>query len=432
MTLNGAVTPIPIASYVMSDTASPDAIIKHIKTTIQSIARSKRFIERRESSAFTATLEKILYEIESQLLPNHPKQAIKILDSFLALGECVMNRCDDSNGDIGDAFRYAVVMWGKAWSLLPDFTGHILAESLWKHFENNDYGLLDKMISSAADALKRTGLDELESLVKSQSGAQVHFRIFHALQDIAVIRQSPEAFLEVFKFTGRQETMSDQLKRARLLIQSSRKQEAISLLESIDDTAHYGRDSLDLLIELYNGEGNVEKAQALRWRGFITRSDLNYYHVYTENLDSASDQKQALNSALEFARNNPQLLTAIQLLNDLGYPDQAACVLREKYEQLNGHFYSTLLQTAENFLITGHLLEVVLIYRRLSESLLERALSKYYHHAIGYLKKEKKLGANVKDWMTYPPTREYFNELAKQHSKKSAFMKEFTPLMAQV
>lgn len=60
---------------------------------------------------------------------------------------------------------------------------------------------------ASADALKRKGLDELEVLVKNQYRGGDDFKTFHALRDIAVVRQSPEAFFEVFQFTGRKELL---------------------------------------------------------------------------------------------------------------------------------------------------------------------------------------------------------------------------------
>lgn len=406
-----------------------DLIVKRLKSDVQSVARSKRFIDWQESGAFASSLGHILYEIEQNLLAHYPQQTIKILDSFLALGGRVMNRCDDSNGDISGSFREAVQMWGQAWSLLPDFNGLILAESIWKYFKANDYGLLDEVIPSTADALKRKGLDELEALVKNQYCGGDDFKTFHALRDIAVVRQSPEAFLEVFKFTGRKEHVSDQIERARLLIQSNRKPEAITLLESIDDTEHYGHDSLDLLIDLYSDENNIEKAQQLRWRGFVTRSNLKYYQAYIEHAQTSVDKDKARNEALEFAKNNSHPLTALELLHALGYPEEAACQLRETYDRLNGRFYSALLTLSKLFLDANYPLEAILIYRRLAEDILLRAQSKYYHHAINYLKKEKKLTIKVKDWKSHPKTGAYFDELSKLHAKKPAFIKLFFPVV---
>lgn len=413
--------------------ASIDLIVKSLKSEIQSISRSKRFINLHEAAYFSASLRHILHDVEQKLLPSHPQQALKILDSFLALGERVMNRCDDSNGDISEPFREAIEMWGQAWALLPDFNGQLLAESIWKYFKTNDYGLLDEVIPSAADALKRKGLDELEALIKSQYLGDDDFKTFHALCDIAIVRQSPEAFLGVFELTGRKEHLSDKITRAKLLIQCSRKLEAITLLESIDDTDHYGRDSLDLLINLYSDEPDIEKAQQLRWRGFITRSNLTYYQAYIEHIQTSTDKDKALYDEVAFAKNHSEPLIAIELLLNLGRTDDAADQLRKNYDQLDGRrCYSSLLGLSKLFLVADCPLETILIYRRLAEDILTRAQSKYYHQVINYLKKEKKFTTKVTDWKCYLETNVYFSELVRLHAKKPAFMKLISSVITTV
>lgn len=410
----------------MPNNLSPDVVVKELQTDIKSISRSKRFIDWRESSDFSRRLAYILSSVENNLLPDYSSHAIKILDAFMSQGEKVMNRCDDSNGSIGDEFRYAVTLWGKAWAALPDFDGNLLAERIWHYLLTNDFGLTDEIIPACTDALQRHGLDELEALVKAnQQQVKREYLILHALRDIAILRQSPEALRAVFQLTGHKETPSDQLDVARLLIKCVRHQEAIALLETIDDTSHYGRDSLDLLIELHELEGNKETAQKLRWRGFVTRNNLDYYQAYIEQLVSEIEKQQSRTDAIAFALNNASLITSITMLNDLKQPDQAALALRNQYDSLDGLHYNSLKKIAKHFMKVGYPLEAILIYRRLAESILERAQSKYYDYAIGYLKKSKEMGAEVQSWLSYSTTDEYFELLRKEHARKPAFMKVF-------
>ena len=411
----------------MPNQSSPDAIVKELQTEIKSISRSSRFIDWRESSDFSRRLAYILSSVENSLLPDYAKHSIRILDAFLSQGEKVMNRCDDSNGSIGDEFRYAVTLWGKAWNSLPDFDGNVLAERIWHYLLTNDFGLTDEIIPACTEALQRQGLDELETLVKAnQHQVKREYLILHALRDIAILRQSPEALRAVFQLTGHRETPSDQLDIARLLIKCGRHQEAISLLETIDDTSHYGRDSLDLLIELHDLEGYKEAAQKLRWRGFVTRSNLDYYQAYIDHLVSDTDKQQARTDAIAFALNNTNLITSITMLNDLKQPDEAALALRNQYESLDGLHYNSLKKIAKHFIKVDYPLEATLIYRRLAESILQRAQSKYYDYAIGYLKKSKEIGVDVQSWLGYSTTEEYFNLLRNEHARKPAFMKVFS------
>lgn len=417
---------------LMLDAASPEKLVKTIKASIQSIARSNRFIDWRESGSFSQSLDQILADIENHLLTQYPDHAITALDSFLAISEKVMNRCDDSNGSIGGEFRHATKLWGDAWANLLDFDGEKLADAIWYYMDNNDYGLVDNLVQDCAVALRRRGLDELDQLAKKHClKNKDKFSVYHVMRDVAWLKGSPEALKEVFAMTGHCETESDKLDIARLLIKAWRSQEAIQLLESMDDTTHYGYPALDLLIEAYALEGNQAKTQQLRWRGFVNRSNLKYYHDYIKFLTTEPEKEKALHEAIELALNHHDLITSMQLLIDLGCTDKAADMLRKKYDDLDGRQYYYLKDIAKHFTNAGYPLESILIYRCLTEDILARAQSKYYPYAISYLKKSKELDQQVESWFDYLPTRSYFESLRKQHSRKTAFLQGFNQLSGQ-
>lgn len=245
-----------------------DTLTTTIRDAIKSIARPSRFIDRSDSGAFSHELAQILGEIDNNLLLHYPSDALTALDAFLSLDKKIMNRCDDSNGSISDEFRYAVDLWGRAWNNLPDFDAHTLVKALEKRITSNSYGLFDNIVPAAGAALKKKGLDELEQLMRSHYAQNKElFYAYNTLRDIALLRESPEAFKEVFELGNYKGTVSDQLDLARLLIKAQRTEEAIQLLETIDDTSHYGAPSLDLLIEIYDAVKNISAAQRLRWRG---------------------------------------------------------------------------------------------------------------------------------------------------------------------
>ncbi len=56
-----------------------------------------------------------------------------------------------------------------------------------------------------------------------------------------------------------------------------------------------------------------------------------------------------------------------------------------------GNRYSTLIKYSEAFEQRDKLVMCSLNYRALVDSILARALSKYYHHAVKYLKKLDKI-----------------------------------------
>lgn len=403
--------------------SSPKKISNTLLSQIKAIARAERFIDWRESFDFSDALMQILSNIENYLLPTSPEHAIALIDTFLAMDEQVFNRCDDSNGNIGDQFRNAVILWGKAWGCLAEFDGEKLATAIWNHLQNNDYGIKDNIISACAAPLKQAGLETLEKLAKDYLLHQEDdFSAYHVLHDTALIRQSPEAFKEVFKLAGRQETDSDKIEMARMLIKAWRAKEAIELLESINDSNLSAYQMLDLLIEAYDIEGDYEKCQQLRWNGFIIQSNAKYYHAYTKYLSQDSQKEKALNDATEFANNHICLITGIKLLNELGLPDQSSALLLKKYDRLDGDQYYDLKDIAKYFAKVGYPLEAILIYRRLTESIVNRAQSKYYQYAFNYLGKSLALDKEVTHWLNYPNTPTFISQLKATHSRKPSFM----------
>ncbi len=410
---------------LLVDPDSPEKVLSSIFDEIKSIGHANRFIDWHETSSFALLLARIVNNIQTLLLPDNPQDALKTLDAFLRISPRVMDRVDDSNGSISEEFRYAIRIWGETWNKFESVDGQKLAESIWNYFDKNDYGLYDYIITSSADALKRSGLDELEQLIKLKCrNDKSRFIYFHALRDIALLRQSPEAFLEAFKITGREFTANYQLDLARLFIDTSRVNEAIQLLESLEASSYNAYGHLDLLIEAHTLLGATDKAQALRWDGFIKQRRKNLFKDYFEKLSTLDEKRNAVDQAINIALTW-DTIESVSMLLDMGYPDKAAKMIHMRYDTLQGHQYYTLKDFAEAFTKQDYPLEAILIYRRLIEDILARAQSKYYHHAINYLKESKFISQDVKDWGIYPTTTSYFLQLKELHRRKPSFMQKF-------
>ena len=69
----------------------------------------------------------------------------------------------------------------------------------------------------------------------------------------------------------------------------------------------------------------------------------------------------------------------------------------------------------------GRWLAASLIYRALLDSILARAVSKYYHHGIRYLKKLDSLAAGIQDWRNLQDHECYRAGLLQTHGRKTSF-----------
>jgi hypothetical protein len=59
--------------------------------------------------------------------------------------------------------------------------------------------------------------------------------------------------------------------------------------------------------------------------------------------------------------------------------------------------------------------------RSLVDSILERGISKYYHHAVRYMRHLDKLSRVVEKWQGFASHEDYMAALQKLHARKSAF-----------
>jgi hypothetical protein len=180
-----------------------------------------------------------------------------------------------------------------------------------------------------------------------------------------------------------------------------------------------------LLLEIYLQLGDVEAQTKIAWEIFNAHHDQT---TFTQLLDCiGQDQRDTvINDVFNSIAQDPPLsyddaafLLAVERFDEL------EIYLLQRIEQLNGDLYFKLLPLAEALEKRGKLLISCLIYRALLDSILARALSKYYHHGVKYLKKLDQLAPFVTDWQTWPAHNIYLATLHEIHKRKSAFWSKY-------
>ena len=130
-------------------------------------------------------------------------------------------------------------------------------------------------------------------------------------------------------------------------------------------------------------------------------------------------------SAIEFAKKHNSPLTSLSFLLRQGFVPDAAALVVDRWQELNGDHYYTLRPAAEELEIDFPL-SAVLLRRRLIEAILEKAVSKYYGHAVSDLKQVGLVSRMVKDWHDIDDNEHYLHQLRARHGKKSAFWSRYT------
>ncbi len=117
----------------------------------------------------------------------------------------------------------------------------------------------------------------------------------------------------------------------------------------------------------------------------------------------------------QFSSSDARFLTCV------GRTADAETYLLTHDDQLDGDDYTSLLPMAEYMKQEARWLAATVIYRALTESILRRAVSKYYHHGVRYLRNLDVIAAKISDWHAYPDHTEYVDHLRHDHRRKSSF-----------
>jgi hypothetical protein len=140
---------------------SPGEVAKEVRKRLITIARSRSFVDWQNRRALVDDLETQRRAIIEQVAKSDAVEALDLLWRFLALGNAIFERCDDSSGTVMGIFHHACEDLGEiAKAAKTDPTR--LADHAFQALTENDYGQYDRLITVLAPALGREGLDHLK------------------------------------------------------------------------------------------------------------------------------------------------------------------------------------------------------------------------------------------------------------------------------
>lgn len=127
---------------------------KELKSRLTALKRSRRFVRWGESAGLARELRELL-QIEDQV--EEAQTGCKLVADFYTTDRSVFDRCDDSSGHVGDVYRYDTC------ELFVSYAKNcadksLLAKLILKTSLQEDYGVRDALVKSAADFLPETQL----------------------------------------------------------------------------------------------------------------------------------------------------------------------------------------------------------------------------------------------------------------------------------
>lgn len=137
-------------------------VAAEIRKRLASIARSRSFVDWGKVKLLARDLAMQRAAIVSYVATTQPADAFDLLWRLLEMAPSVYERCDDSNGTIGNVMAQALEDIG-AVAGQAKWEPHKLADRVFDGVCANDYGQFDGLISLMAETLGSDGLQILKA-----------------------------------------------------------------------------------------------------------------------------------------------------------------------------------------------------------------------------------------------------------------------------
>lgn len=426
-----------------------DDVVAEIRKRLVTIAKAKSFVEWHKVRALAKDLEAQRAAIMKHVAPTRPIDALDLLWRLLEAAPSLYERCDDSNGTIGDIMDEALDNVGEvapAAKLAPDK----LADRVFVAVCANDYAQFDGLIGVTAEALGQAGLGLLKSKFEALSSARParaqgqdrrviaissrgpmyeddYADAHHARTVRSALTQIADALGDVDGYAARfseseQGNPAIAADIAARLLAAGRAPEAMAALSKAAPETANGRrwpDWAQVRIDTFEALGRTAEAQDERWAIFERDLSADYLKAYLKRLPDFDDEV-AETRALAYARRYAGFQQALAFLINWQAHDMAAELILERHRELDGDHYWLLTPAAEA-LDQRDPLAATLVLRAMIDFSLDKARSKRYGHAARHLRTCDYLSKRIENYAGHSDHETYLASLKLRHGRKAAF-----------
>ena len=424
----------------LSAEAGPEAVAADIGKRLATLRQARSFVDWQKRPAFVKDLDQQRRLILDKVAEDRPDLALELLWRFMALAGPVLERVDDSRGDVGDVFRQACRDLGAvAARASPDPAR--LADRVFEAVTANHYGEYDRLVEVVLPALGAAGVARLKERLTAALAARPRAKggydatagaLRRALQDVADHEGDVDAFVR-HEEGGRSPQRAAAI--ATRLLAAGRADEALAALErgapaelSLRDLEELWAFSLEEVgagdwdrawVAALLAAGRQEEAQRFRWGRFEARLDAEHLRAYLKALPDFEDvaaERKALEHALAF----PHFGMALVFLVNWKALREAARLVLERRGEIDGNLYF-VLDPAAKALEGKHPLAAVLLRRAMVEDTLDGAKSTRYGHAARHLLECRGLEAGIGDRGGVETHEAFVARLRARHGRKDGF-----------
>jgi len=420
--LNGA------AEYVEALLLTPEEAHKRFKVKLAGLKRRRKYIDWRAAPDFARELELILATLHEGV--DDPRAGLELMGEFFSCDRAIFERSDDSDGLIGDVFRY------DARNLFVTYAAGCTDKSfvcglLLRLYEHDDYGVRTELLAKASDFLPQKEMRALASEFWERAKGEPPDsyeadKWWIGVELLARQLGDPDLF-EKAKLTANPKFSSPTcMQIAEVYLENDDPEMALFWMERIPPTDRFRADEQDrLLYSIYERLGDREKMTETAWRLFRNCRSRSTLDMLLQALGESERERVIEEQVGAIMKSATLSYDDAAFLVDMGRLDDASEYLFRYRDQLDGNLYQFLLPLAKALEEGGRFLGATLVYRSLLESILNRAQSRYYHHGVRYLKKLDVLSPSVKDWRGLPAHEEYKKGLLEVHGRKRSFWSKY-------
>jgi hypothetical protein len=427
---------------------SPREVAKEVRKRLTTIARSRSFVDWQNRRALVDDLEAQRRAIIEQVAKTDPVEALDLLWRFLALGNSIFERCDDSSGTVIGVFHHACEDLGEI-ARAARTDPKQLGDHAFQALTENDYGQYDHLIMMLAPALGGEGLDQLKGrmiVLSNQpvrkppeterqvigwgSGGPIYAdettersrmsTVRLALQEIADVQGDVDAFI------GQYDEQTRTLPKiaasvAQRLLAAGRIEEAWQAIKSTEPRRSGWPDFEweDARIAVLDALGRGDEAQACRWSCFERSLSAPHLRAYLKRLPDFDDL-EAEKRALDHAQGYKSLLQSLSFLVSWPALDRAANLVIRRAAELDGDHFE-ILTPAADALAGKHPLAATLVLRSMIDFALAKSRSSRYRHAARHLMECGSLVSSIRDFGRFETHEAYAIRLRGEHGRKSSF-----------
>ena len=426
----------------------PQEVARDIRKRLSTIARSRSYVEWDRTRPLAQDLDVQRSAIVEKVAPSDPQEALDLMWRFLELAASIYERCDDSNGYVGDVFYRARIDLGEiAKTARQDPI--TLADRVFAALQDNDYGEYDDLIPLLSPVLGPSGLARLKTEFQELQGQPVpvppeeerqvvgyggsgkiyahemaetsrRMTVRMALMDIADASGDVDAFIGQYDPETRK-VPQIAAEIAERLLAAGRKEDAWDFIERTEfgNSDWVPSEWETVRLDVLEALGRNDEAQAFRLDCFQRTLALEHLRAYISRLPDFDDI-EAEDKALTHAQDYPSALSALHFLIHWPALDRAAQLVTNRTDELDGNHYE-ILTPAADALAEKHPLAATLALRAMIDFALNAARSKRYGHAARHLNECTSLAGRIEDFGDFETHVTYVLRLKAKHGRKYSF-----------